>query len=72
MNTTGGVAAATLEAGKTYNQYIKCNFPIEYDASAATGAITTQRSNSVAVLMISQGGFCTFQYNTRIRYSDAS
>lgn len=30
-----------------YEAYIKCNIPIEYDASAATGALTTIRSNNI-------------------------
>lgn len=32
---------------------MKCNIPIEYDNTATTGAITTQRSNSIAVLAFS-------------------
>jgi len=68
--STGGVAAATLEGNNTFNWYMKCNIPIEYDSSLTTGVIATQRSNSIAVLGINQGGLTTIQYNARIRYSD--
>ncbi len=43
---------------------------IEYDNSATTGAITTQRSNNYGVLVISQSAKSTIGYVCRIRYTD--
>lgn len=53
-------------------RYIKCNIPIEYNnVAATTGAIGTQRSNSIAILWINAA---TNQSDvtgiTRVRYSD--
>lgn len=70
INQNGGLAAATFENARSFNSYLKCFIPIEYDASSATGAITTQRSNSIAVLAISQNGKVSLGYNCRVRYSD--
>ncbi len=50
--------------------YKKCNIPIEFDASASTGAIGTIRSNNVGLLFISEGGFAGIQSNVRVRFSD--
>jgi len=53
------------------DQHIKCNIPIEYDHSATTGAISTIRSNNIAILAISEQGLGTFMQGTaRIRYTD--
>ncbi len=46
------------------------NIPIEYDATAATGAIGTQRSNNIGVLVISGEARSSISYNARIRYTD--
>lgn len=57
--------------GKKWEKYIRCNIPIEYDTQASTGAIATQRSNSIALIMINDvNNASTLQYNCRIRYSD--
>jgi len=66
-----GAAASFGEQRKTWNKYIKCNIPIEFDAAFADGRLATQRSNSVAVIYISESAtISTIQYNVRIRYSD--
>jgi len=70
VNAMSSFAAATCERNIKWHKYIKCNIPIDYDATAATGAIATQRSNSIAVLMISQQQVTNVTYNCRIRYSD--
>lgn len=49
----------------------KCSIPIIYDSSATTGAIGTQRSNSIAVLAISlNNNLSGLGYIARIRYED--
>lgn len=53
-------------------KYIRCNIPIEYDSSVAiTGAIATQRSNSIAILWINAAtNQSDVTMTTRVRYSD--
>lgn len=53
-------------------KYIRCNIPIEYDNTAATtGAIGTQRSNSIAILWINAAtNQSDVTMTTRVRYSD--
>ncbi len=48
----------------------KCNIDVEYDNSAATGAITTMTSNNVGVMILSLSGNCAFSSKMRIRYLD--
>ena len=73
MNQGGGSTAGSINYGE-YMQPIsffkKCRTQIEYDNSATTGAITTQRSNNFGVLVISRDGTATFEYTTRLRYED--
>lgn len=71
MNATAALASDTCESNKLWTKYMKCNIPMEYDNTATSGAISTQRSNSVAVLMISQQQRCDVSYTVRIRYSDS-
>jgi len=62
---------AGLPMVRNFNNYLKCNIPIEFDASLNTGVITTQRSNSIALLMISKNNnISQVQYRARIRYAD--
>lgn len=51
---------------------IKCCIPIEYDASATTGAITTQQVNSLHLLTFEEAASpaTTFTHVSRIRYVD--
>lgn len=67
-----GAAANSAEVCRYFKRYIKCNIPIEYDSTAATGAIATQRSNSIAIVALTQGGLATLSYVARVRYSDES
>ncbi len=63
----------TLSYGEMVIQdsfFKKCNIVIEYDNSGTDGAITTQRSNNIGVLTISQNGTSAFQSKMRLRYSD--
>lgn len=53
--------------------YKRCNVNIEYDSTAATGAITTIRSNNIFLLAGSTGQTddnISFQGNCRLRFSD--
>jgi len=72
INQNGGLAAATFEQARQFSKYIKCNIPIEYDSTASTGAIGTQRSNSLAILMLNHeaDNASVVQYRARVRYSD--
>lgn len=58
------------EQRKGFEKYLKLNLPLEYDNSATTGAITTQRSNNIGVLAISVGGVMQITYTARLRYTD--
>lgn len=59
------------ELQHTFEKFVKCKIPIEFDSSAASGAIATQRSNSLAMLLIADTGLTTtFNYTVRIRYTD--
>lgn len=71
INSMGGVATDSFETVKTWSINRKLNIPMEYDASATTGAIGTQRSNSLAILAIAENGaLSNIQYQARVRYSD--
>lgn len=71
LNSLGGVATDSFESVKTFTINRKLKIPMEYDASATTGAIGTQRSNSLAVMAIAENGaLSNIQYQARVRYSD--
>jgi len=73
MNVEAGVVAATVEAAHGFEIKVKCNIPVEYDSTATTGAIATQRSNSIAVLMIAHtNNLSTVEYTARVKYTDNS
>lgn len=73
INSNSSDGSAPGEAQRPFTYYTRCNIPIEYDTTASTGAIATQRSNSIALLMIADTGtVTTFSYNCRVRYSDNS
>ncbi len=63
-------AAYPIVHSGPYGLYKACNIPIEYDNSATTGVITSQRSNNIGVLTISQAGVAGFFSKMRLRYSD--
>ncbi len=50
--------------------FLKCAIPIEWDNSAATGVLTSVRTNNIGVLTISQNGRCNFGSKMRLRFSD--
>lgn len=74
MNATaGGAPTATASFGEVYKNiswFKACNIPIEYDATASTGALTTIRSNNLMVIGVSNEGIAQVGWTCRIRYSD--
>ncbi len=48
----------------------KCNIAIEYDNTATDGSLATQRSNNIAVLLISSSNVSRFASKMRLRFSD--
>lgn len=51
----------------------KLNLPIEFDASATTGEIATQRTNNIGSFIVCEAGDnpATVAYVSRIRYTDS-
>lgn len=76
INTNAGSGRGgtdTLAFGrKNFNFafYKKCNIRVEYDNSAATGVITSIRSNNLFVLFISKVGLAGVQSKFRLRFND--
>lgn len=68
MAGPAGVSTGAREI--SFNLAKKCNIPITWDSTAATGALTTVRSNNIGVLCINQVTSATIEYNCRLRYSD--
>jgi len=66
-----GVTTAMSSRLAPFRLNKKCNIPIIYDASAATGAIGTIRSNNIGMLFIGENiAAVDIQGLARIRYSD--
>jgi len=69
----GGAPTATPSFSQE-NRFVKISkkvdIPIEFDSTAATGALTTIRSNNIFQVAWTQGAFITLGYTCRIRYSD--
>lgn len=65
--------AAGVSDVQYQTDYIKLNLPVTYDASAATGALATIRSNNLFLISGSDGttdDHITMNISSRIRYSD--
>ncbi len=58
------------ESQENFSWHKKCNIAVEYDNTVATGAIESQRSNNIGVLVISGEARASVAYNVRIRYTD--
>ena len=63
-----GTTFAYGEVAKHFRINKRCHVPLEFDAS--TGAITDLTTNNIGVLVISQAGAASVEYNWRIRFSD--
>lgn len=70
--SASGATPVLMEYSAPVNYSMKCNIPIDFDSSAATGAITTIRSNNVFLLAGSanRDDLSLFTGNCRIRYED--
>lgn len=73
-NAQAGVSTAYDSQIKSIDFALKCNIPLEFDNSAATGALTTIRSNNVFILAGTAGGsddLIGVSGTARVRFSDA-
>lgn len=71
LNPAAGATTALNSVSRYIEGYLKCNIPIEYDASAATGALTTVRSNNLFLLAGADGNSddtASIVGSVRIRY----
>lgn len=74
INSTAGGTPTTTPVWGLVNHVItfskRCKIPVEYSASASTGALNTIRSNNLLFVCISKNGAVTLGGNVRVRYSD--
>lgn len=72
LTPAAGATTAYNFAIKQCNFDIKCNIPLEFDAT--TGAITEIKSNNVFLLVQTNGsdGLVTLEGTSRVRFSDGS
>lgn len=71
LGAQAGVTAAYNNSIKPVTCYLKCHIPIEYDASAATGAIATIRSNNIFLVAGTAGlsdDLISVNMTTRLRF----
>lgn len=72
--SNAGVSAAYSRDQQPFSVFIRCNYDIEYDSSAATGAIGTIRSNNIFLLAGSGligDDVSTCDATCRLRFSDS-
>lgn len=70
FNPTAGVTTAWNNEVRAFRWFSKCHIPIEYDASVATGAITSIRSNNIFLVagsssnddIVSVDGVCRLRF----------
>lgn len=55
FNSSAGVTTAYNAVVKEFDRYIRCNIPMEFDAAATTGALTTIRSNNIFLVAGTSG-----------------
>lgn len=71
INANAGAAGSLNNRNLPFEYFTKCNIPIEYDASAATGALATIRTNNIFLVCGSDGGqddIVTFTGSCRFRF----
>lgn len=70
----GGAPTATPSFNTVVRHFqinvTKLNVVIEYDATATTGAIATQRTNNIGQMALTLSNLATLGYTARIRYDD--
>ncbi len=72
--TLASDGAGVVSQGQVIQEYTffkNITVPIEYDNSAATGVLTTIRTNNIGVLLISKNGIAGADMDFRIRFSDS-
>ncbi len=55
---------------QSYTFFKTCNIKLEYDDTAATGVLTTIRSNNLGVLILGGSGYAGISSKIRLRFSD--
>ncbi len=73
LNFTAGNGTGMAEMAKGFQYFKRCNIPIEFDNSATTGVIATQRTNNIGLMTVADGTStpaALVGYNCRLRYSD--
>lgn len=68
MTPHAGVTTAYSEPSKFIKWFKKCNIELTFDATAATGAITTIRSNNIGMLFLSQNTLIQGDVYSRVRF----
>jgi len=71
-NLASDGAGVVSSAGENIQDsfFKKCNIPIEYDNTGTDGALTSQRSNNIGLLLISRSNTAGFNSKMRLRFSD--
>lgn len=74
MQPAAGAGSALNSVTKAFYWYSKLNVPLQYDASASTGALTTIRSNNIFLVAgcsdSGQDDLTSVQGTCRLRFSD--
>lgn len=73
LNSSAGVSGAYGRYIKNMDFYKKCNIPLYFDSTAATGALTTIRSNNIFLLAGAgqEDDVTTFAGQCRLRFMDS-
>lgn len=69
--TAAGAFTTTVET-RSWSFYKNCNIDIEYDNSATTGVLTSQRTNNLGIMILSETASSPplVGFTCRLRYSD--
>jgi len=70
LESGAGVAAAFSQSIQQIDTFIKCNIVMEYDSSATTGVIATQRSNTLFLVYGSVNGVTAVGGSVRVKFTD--
>ncbi len=70
MASDGAAVVSLSSVVRSYTFFKKCNIGIEYDDTAATGALTTIRTNNIGILAISRSGVVQIASQICLRFSD--
>lgn len=70
LDSGAGVSAAFGQSVQQIDTFIKTNIVMEYDSSATTGVIATQRSNTLFLVWGSINGATTAALTCRVKFTD--